>query len=53
MVQKMIQVFTFYQKSDNPYKTIQNKNVIQKVMFLSVVCRTLFNDEGTCILMES
>jgi hypothetical protein len=44
----MIQAFTFYEKSDDPHKTIQNKNAIQKVMFLSVFFSTLFDDEGTC-----
>ncbi len=31
-----------------PYKTVQNKNAIEQVMFLSAVARPRFDDEGNC-----
>jgi hypothetical protein len=31
-----------------PYRTVQNKNAIEKVMFLSAVARPRFDDEGNC-----
>lgn len=34
---------------DDPHRTVQNKNSIDKIMFLTTVSRPLFDDEGNCI----
>jgi hypothetical protein len=34
---------------DDPHRTVQNKNRIGKVMFLSAVGRPIFDDAGNCI----
>jgi hypothetical protein len=41
---------TFYMlpSEDDPVKTVQNKNSIDKVMFLVVVARPKFDEEGNC-----
>lgn len=34
---------------DDPHRTVQNKNSIDKIMFLTAVSRPIFDDEGNCI----
>jgi hypothetical protein len=36
-------------RENDPHKTVQNKNRIGKVMFLSAVGRPMYDDEGNCI----
>jgi hypothetical protein len=36
-------------REDDPHRTVQNKNRIGKVMFLSAVGRPIYDDEGNCI----
>lgn len=33
---------------DDPYRTVQNKNSIDKVMFLAAVARPRFDSDGNC-----
>lgn len=37
---------------DDPHRTVQYKNSIGKVMFLSAVGRPIYDDEGNCIFDE-
>ena len=41
---------TIYMHPDeeNPYKTVQNKNSIDEVMFLAAIARIRFDSEGNC-----
>jgi len=34
---------------DDPHRTVQNKNRIGKVMFLTTLGRPIYDDEGNCI----
>ena len=34
---------------DDPHRTVQNKNRIGKVMFLTALGRPIYDDEGNCI----
>jgi hypothetical protein len=36
-------------RENDPHRTVQNKNRIGKVMFLSAVGRPIYDDEGNCI----
>ena len=42
---------TFYllEEEDDPHRTVKNKNLLGKVMFLSAVARPRYDEEGNCI----
>ncbi|KAF0900720.1 hypothetical protein E2562_034776 [Oryza meyeriana var. granulata] len=44
---KKDRTFYLYPDEQEPYRIVQNKNAIDKVMFLSVVVRPKYDDEGT------
>lgn len=40
--------FYMLPEEQDPYRTVQNKNSIDKVMFLAAVARPRFDNEGNC-----
>jgi hypothetical protein len=44
--------FYLLPEEEDPYRTVQNKNSIEKVMFLSGVALPRYNNDGCCIFDE-
>ena len=49
MQQKKSKNFYMVPEEEDPHRTVQNKNNIDKVMVLSEVARPLFDEQDNCI----